>query len=532
MAFDVFTAVLTASDFPFVTDFFSRTVIIPGIDNPPHIPRSYTGDDSKNAEIAQHYYAQNVMPTSEGLMSIGFMQITPGIPGKTDFDQAITLRDEDENNFMLSPSRGKNYIYTANAGVWKSINPFVASPNILISRSYVNGRSFVCYQRDSIREYVVAANTFLPVPFILPPGMTINDIDCIGNSNNYLLWASNITVGWSSLIDPTDLNPNIQTGAGFAIPQDVKGPVRAIAATAGGFLIYTTKNVVAAMYTNNARAPFIFREVSGAGGVQNPEQVSTEASLKEQYAWTTAGLQKVSVNAADVVSAAASDFLAGRILESFNLTTLVLTLKRLNADLKIKVAFISNRYLVVSYGEDLGVFPQVYSHAIINDTHLKRWGKVRIDHVDCFPYPYPNLIGSVTDTPPKRSLAFLQRDGTVQLMLMDYRIRQDQGVLLLGRYQLTRGRMITFQQLEIESTVQAYPPNAYLLISYDGKNNETPIPLQVLSDGDTMKRYGVAPPDNETDGARPRTGTNLSTLFTGRFEFATAVFNITRHGSR
>lgn len=533
MSFDTFTVVLDAADFPFVSDFFQRSVIIPGIDGPPRIPRSLVGDvTNANTELAQHIYAQNVMPSAEGLMSTGFMQITPGIVGATDFDQVITLRDPDENNFLFVPARGKNYIYTANSGVWTPINSFLGWAGTIVSRSYVNGRTFICYQRNSIREYNNAAGTFNTIAFTFPPGVSITDIDCIGNSNNYLLWASNITVGWSSLIDPTDLVPNIQTGAGFAIPQDIKGPVRAIVATAGGFLIYTTKNVVAAMYTNNARAPFVFREVSGAGGVTSSEQISSEASLKEQYAWTTSGLQKVSINAAEVVSAAATDFLSGRILETFDLANLTLTVERLSAGFKVKVAFISNRFLVVSYGKDVGATPQQYSHAIIFDTFLRRWGKVRIDHVDCFSYPYPNLIGQVTDTPPKLSLAYLQADGTVQLQLMDYRIRQDAGVLLLGRFQLVRQKEITFQSVELESMIQAFPPNVYLVVSLDGKNNSTPVALPVISDGNTIKKYGAPAPVDDVSAPPGRTGKNISLLVTGRFELSTSVFTVTRHGNR
>lgn len=533
MAFDSFTALLAAKDFPFVSDFLARTVIIPGIDQPPRLPRALMGDvDNSNTELGQHYYAQNVMPTAEGLMSVGFNQITPGLPGTADFDQVITLRDTNENNFLFCPANGKNYIYTANSGVWRSISPFVGWTGTLVSRAYVNGRTFICYQKNSIREFDNTASLFLPVLFFYPPGMSIADIDCIGSSNNYLLWASNITIGWSSLVNPVDLVPNIQTGAGFAIPQDIKGPVRAIVATPGGFLIYTTKNIVAALFTNNARAPFIFREVSGGGGVLSSEQISVEASLKEQYAWTTSGIQKVSINVADSLSAEASDFLAGRIFESFDLTTLQLTVERLTANLKVKVAFISARYLVLSYGKDLSAATPIYTHALVFDTFLKRWGKLRIDHTDCFSYPYPNLIGQVTDTPPKQSVAFLQIDGTVQLLIMDYRSRQDQGVLLLGRYQLVRQKMITFQGVELESTIQAYPPNVYLIISYDGKTNEAPQALALKSDSGTLKSYGVPIVVDETASAPPRTGKNISLLVVGRFEASTALFNITRHGNR
>lgn len=529
MAFDTFTAVLNTADFPYISDFLQRSIIIPGIDQPPRIPRSLVGEQSnQNTELAQQYYVQNVMPSSEGLMSIGYEQLVPANIGSIDFDQVITLRDEDENNFLLAPAGGKNYIYTANAGVWASVSPFVGWAGTLVSKSYVNGRTFICYQRNSIREYDATGLTFNPVVFTFPPGLTVLDIDTIGASNNYLIWASNITVGWSSLINPTDLVPNINTGAASAIPQDVKGPIRAIVAIAGGFVLYTTKNAVAAFYTNNSRAPFTFREIPNAGGIQSPEQVSQE-STDVHYAYTTNGLQKIKINSSEPLDPAAADFLGGRIFESFDLTTLTLTLERLNNDLKVKIAYVSGRFLVISYGKQST--PQLYTHAIVFDTGLKRWGKLRIDHVDAFAYPYPNLIGAVTDTPPKRSVAFLQKDGTVQLLLMDYRIKQDQGVLLLGRYKLMRQRTITYQGAVFETTLQAYPPDVYLVLSFDGKNNQPPQKLTLLRDGDSIKEYG-APVYSGSGSSPPRTGDSFSILAIGKFELSTALLTVTKQGYR
>lgn len=520
MAFDTFTALLSAAEFPFVSDFFARPILIPGLDNPPRAPRSYTGEkDSHNPELAQHFYAQNVMPTSNGLMSVGYNQLVPAFGAVTDFDNAHTLRDTDENNFILSPAQGKNYIYAASAGAWQSVSPFVGFTGDLVTRSYVNGRTFICYQRNSIREYNRAANTFNPVVFT---GVSVAVIDGISNSNNYLIWWSGITVGWSSLIDPTDLTANINTGAGSAIPQDVRGNIRAIVPISGGFVVYTTKNAVAAFYTNNARAPFVFREISNAGGILFPSQVTLDGTLGFHYAWTSNGLQKITMSAADNVDTEATDFLAGRIIENFDTTTKQLTVSRLSEDVAVKVAYVSGRYLVVSYGVKSS--PQIYSHAIINDLALKRWGKVRINHVASLAYPYPNLIDKVTSQPPKQSLAFLQSDGTIKLLLMDYRDGADEGVILLGQYQIARSREIKHQSFTVEMLQQGYPPDVYLVPSLDGRTLETPKKLQLLKDSGKSKVYGAP----ESLGLR--VGQNLSYLIMGTFELNTAIINVTRHG--
>ena len=350
MSFDRFTAILNAAEFPFVSDFFQRPIIIPGLDNPTRTPKDFYGTtESINYELAQTYYCQDVMPTAEGVMSIGYDQVFGGIASAVDFDQVITLRDADENNFLFCPAAGKNYIYLQAIGEWRSYSPFTGWTGDLVTRSYVNGRTFICYQRKNIYEYDYATDTFAAVPIT---GKTVTDIDGISNSNNYLLWWDGLTVGWSSLVDPTDLTPSVQTGAGSATPQDVKGEIRAIVPVSGGFIIFTTRNAVGALYTNNARAPFVFREISGAGGIDGPEQVTFDAVGGAQFAWTSAGLQKITATSSEIVSAAATDFLAGQIFESFDPATLSLTVERMTAQLKVKVAYISSRFLVVSYGQE------------------------------------------------------------------------------------------------------------------------------------------------------------------------------------
>jgi hypothetical protein len=529
VAYDTFTALLNAAEFPFIADFFQRSIIIPSIDQPPRLPRYFAGAaEASNPELAQHFYCQNVLPTAEGLASVGFTQVIPALsPPSTEFDQAIILRDVDENNFLYVPARGKNYIYRADSPAWQSVDPFVGWTKDIVSRAYVNGRTFVHFENFTTHEYNTSGNTFPSVPF---SGLNNSDVTVIGASNNYLIAVAGITVYWSSLVDPTDFVPSLQTGAGNAIPQDMKGIARAIVPISGGFVIYTTKNAIAALYTNNARAPFVFREISNAGGVMGPEQISLEATLGFHYAWTTGGLQKISSNNAESLSSGAMDFLAGRVLEEFDLTTKTLTFQRLNEDLKVKLTYVSSRFLVISYGRPTNPL-QVYTHALVYDLGLKRWGKLRIDHVDCLLYPYPNLPGVITETPPKRSLAFLKSSGQIDLVIMDYRERANQGVILLGKYQLIRQKRVTFQFVELEGLHQAYPPSVFLQVSYDGKKLEAPEELQVLlnnGDGGVVK-YGAPAP---TTHAKSRTGVNFTLGVIGSFELNTATFTITRHGNR
>jgi len=544
-----FKGALNAASFPMVSILQSRTVLQPGLDVNARPPKTTGVADDADLFVPQLLYCENVVPTGEGLQSVGYEQMIAGLPGNTSFDQAITLRDSDENNFLLSPASGLNYIYTANSGVWTSVNPVLGAEGKLVTRAYVNGRTFVCYETLGVYAYDATLGTFSKLTM---QGLTDAEIRGVGGSSNYLLVFTELTVHWSSLVDPTDLVPSLTTGAGFAIPQDVKGQITAVLGIAGGFIVYTTKNAVAAVYTNNTRAPFTFKEVANAGGILSYEQVTSEQNAGPHYAWTTGGLQKITIQGSEPVNAEVSDFLAGKMWEYWDYAS-----KRLiqvysdNAEFPVKVAFISSRWLVVSYntGESSGS----YNYALIYDTVLKRWGKLKVDHVDCFYYPYPNLFGDLTygdldntsyeqldntsyadlsigvasDPPSKLCVGFLRADGTVEILQMDYnKTEQQTGVVIFGKFQSKRSKLLTIQQGEIEGAYQdtfTQQPQfeVFAAASIDGYKPDSIHPMTLLKAGSKFAKY-----------AKRLTGMNVSLILLGTFALSSYLLEVTEDGDR
>lgn len=537
-----FQGALNAADFPFVSSFQSRTVINPQLDNNVKTNQAFYGtQESANYGIPQLLYCENVVPTAEGLMTVAYETVLPGIDGASDFDQAITIRDENENNFLFVPAGGKNYIYRANDGVWASKNPISAAGRT-VSRAYVNGRTFICYENIGLFEYNSATDTFAAVPVT---GLTATDIRGVGSSNNYLLVYTDIVVYWSSLIDPTDFVPSLTTGAGFSIPQDVKAIITAIIGTSGGFIIYTEKNTVSAVYSQNKQAPFIFKEVGNAGGIDSPEQVTTDQNSGPQYAFTTGGLQKITTQSSDILSGALNDFLAGKIWEYWEPTSKsLISVAGVSSQFAVKVAYIGSRYLVISYDPAGAGF---FSYALFYDAALQRWGKLKIDHVDCFNYPYPNVFGDLAyedlenisyeqlgDTsyeglatglkstqPSKRTVAFLLPTGEVKILVMDYSQENSAGVAIFGKFQLTRARVMTIQQLELEATFGPEQPTVTAIAATDGKDLAVASPMSLLRDGSKVKRY-----------AKRLTGINVSVAIEGSFAASTYLLEVTNDGDR
>ncbi len=357
---------------------------------------------------------------------------------------------------------------------------------------------------------------------------------------------------WSSLIDPLDFTPSLTTGAGFATPQDVKANITVLQGTAGGFLIFTHKNAVAAGYTNNVRAPFAFKEVANCGGVESAEQLTNEQSSGPIYAWTTNGLQKVTLQTSEFVSGEINDFIGGRVYDSYDPGTGVITTTNYaGTEFKVKVALIASRWLVISYSTLATETTQQFDWSLVYDTVLKRNGRTRINHTDCFSFSlsyifgalsyddfgtdtYDDIVGSYDDlvlsgtgeAPPtsKRSFAYLQRDGQVKIVEMDYQKGQNQaGIVIFGKFQLVRANLMTHQQCTFEGT---YLPafTAKVIRSLDGY---TQLPAEAMTVVPVVGQ--VATLKNVKYGGR-FTGLNFSLAITGAFALSSYLLEVVQDG--
>jgi hypothetical protein len=535
---------LNAANFPFLSELGGQTIIIPGVDQTNPRQRDFAGtNESADLGIPQILYAHNVLPKGQGFTSIGFKQLISPFAGATDFDQAMEIRDIDENRFIFSPAQGKNYLYNANTGAWVQISPFAAGEwkGKRVTKSNINGRTFIFFENRAAYEYNSTTATLTLITFT-----GINSALVVGilASNNYNIVYSKDTISWSSLIDETDFVPSLSTGAGAAIPQDLKGEIIGALPISGGFMIYTTRNILSALYSNNTRFPWIFREVPNSGGVETIEHIGYESNLGFQYGWTSAGLQEISNTGAKVIQPEVADFIGAKRFEDYNIAADLFSVSNLGSQLKIKLALVDSRYLVISYGVSLGS----YTHCIVYDIALKRWGKIKITHVDCFDYPYPNVFGSrtygqllgqtyddlqgnsyydlgvkqITVIKPKTRFGFLQQDGSVYIVDFAAAIASLDSILMLGKFQVSRTHHSDLQEVVTEM-VHTSTNNFVLSVkrSLDGK---TLLPRVLLSE------FLNAPELRKHRGRVA--GQNHTILYSGAFDLVSSVVTLFPTGYR
>ena len=567
MAIQRFKVALNAARFPLVSTKGQRAVFIPGLDSAPRTPRTFVGsNEAVDYDLAQVLYCENVMPVSEGLKSVGYSQLIVGPEGATDFDQIFALRDAAENTVLYSPSAGKNYIHDDTLNLWSTTSFFdihgvlidPASPNTeataQVTYAYVDGKTFVCYSRllatggtdasilfwnPSTKALEPASGLLASVPF------AAGTIDGISSSNGYLIMYSDISVAWAAFngtaFDYTIYANGEFTGSGSQIPEDVQGKIKACISLPGGFVIFTAKNSIAATYhAQSIAAPWVFREIAGAGGIESYEQATVEGSLGALIAYTTTGLQKVSLNSSEEAYPDISDFIADRYMERYNFGNQVLTQASITLDMYIKVTNIANRYLVVSYG----TYPKVFSFALVYDMTLQRWGKLRIVHRDCFYYNYGDttadltysMLGDIPYNDPalgsyggtaqqsnaivaaQHGLAFLKADGSISLADWSSIIRdtEDEAVAIIGRIQLTRASNAQFNRAEIEGLSSG---RVFIQPSYNGRTLEAAIPL---IDIETAPNYRVV---GEMIDCK-----NFNLVVEGTFDLSTMILEATTSG--
>lgn len=535
---------LSAANFPLVSEFMGRSVVIPQYDENFQRRKQFSGDDTDlDIGVPQVYYCHNVMPVGQGYKSIAYKMTIRPLAGVLNFVRAFVAKDPSENKCVIGVTdTGGVYMYTAGSVAWKDITAATGGwKGGVFSYAFANGYTYLCFSKFNTFKVDVVNKTLTAVVF---SGLTMSAIVGIVSSNNYLVVHDSVTVYWSSAVNPEDFVPSLTTGAGSGTPQDINGQIVCALPLGTGFAVYTTTNIILASYSGNLRYPWLFRQAPNGAGVLKAEHVASDADNGNNYAWTSAGLLKIAAQGCQPVFPEATDFLSGRIYEDYDSATDTFSPQYLNDPMQVEIAFIASRYLVLSYGLNGDTS---MTHALIHDTAFRRWGKLRLNHVACVEVgidsevnlTFQQLAESTytdysavafnelttlgnTAAQAKRALAFLQSDGSVRLAVWDYGNFNSDAVAIFGKYQLTRGQLCTFEELVVEDV--------------DASNTNFAVKIFATLDGKTVT--SGATPTNSTLASKMRkynariTGVNISFAVKGAFNLVSFLLTISRHGRR
>lgn len=481
---------LASATFPLLTKAMGRSIVIPA---PGRVEAAVQDTDGASQNYTkntpQPLYVQNYLPSMEGFNSIRIPKESIPVSLPATVDKKINiyiLRDElDTRVFYLSDPR-YNYIYNYNVGAWVSFPP-VTPPNRdgitgdeQVTVAYIKGKTYVCIEKYGIYTYDTKDNIFKNIEELA--GVDQYAIKGITSAGPYLILFTNTTIYWSNVNDPLDFVPSLITGAGSTEVLAVKSVIVVLAPVADGFIIYTAHNAVSATVTGDMNTPFTYKEIEDFTGLPGLQYLSYgSVSSSSHIAWTPTGI--VEVNSQSVINSfpEATLFYQGKTIEEYDTTDKNIKLQKSLDVLNSKFRVIGGRYITLSYSlSDLSYF----THALVYDIALKRWGKLVFNHIDVFepslPSPYrrvrcdqiplpcnsdtPNFdypdiplklrrCNTFTDVtvlyPDKdKTIAFLSSDGTMHTVIFnnyfDYNSETDlvnPPFIIVGDIQLDRKNM-------------------------------------------------------------------------------------------
>lgn len=493
MARQTFRANLGSADFPLISDHYGQTVVVGKQDIHYIRPNSFSGSlADKNIGIPQIIFAENVMPFANGYQSISYtMPIAAG--AFTDADKAMYLKDASEAKTLFVPAGGQCRIYNSNTATWGS-DPKTVPAGSFCSIAYLKGRTFVHFSEGT--DFYEWDGSALPAATV--SGLTPANILGIVSANSYLIAWDGDTIYWSSTLDPLDFVPSLSTGAGSEKPLGLRGQIKYCKPSVDGFIIYCESGAHYARYSNNIRFPWNFSPIPGSSGVRGDDTICDEVHETKTYLYGSDGLMSIDRTKAQLVFPTVTEFLAGiKRLEQYNSVTKVIETIEYTGALLVKLAFLGKRWLVISYGIN------DYTHALIYDVILERWGKVKITHVDAFEFfgsggtggsfvgvawqDVPTdwnaqaafawnefgpvlATGAGDETMPYKSIAFLKNNGEVHVVDFAHTSNNADAVLYLGRFQFIRDRLVTLQDVRCEEVGPNTSDKMDILTSYDGTN--------------------------------------------------------------
>lgn len=501
---------LASQAFPFLSEFSGRSIIVKQTDQNYIALITSKEDLDHDVGVPTLYYCHNVVATSQGYQAVEYLATIGAIPNMLDFaDLFITVDSATSGKAYIGYTTAGNFYVSKDPDYqWTFVENIPPAAGKQITSAYVNGITYFYVENVGCYKYNFTTNTF---DIVTLAGLVTETILGIVAVQGYLLAWSKDAIAWSSLVDPTDFVPSLTTGAGGGSVQGAKGDIVACVSHTIGLVIYTNQNAVAAPTSGNARYPFNFRELVASGGLADIEKVTYDANSGNHYAYTTSGLQLISLQQAQTIIPEVTDFLAGAVFEDFDDTTREFVITKLDTTMQKRLTLVSDRYLIFSYGIT------EFTHALIYDLSLKRWSKLKYTHVKVFEY---SLLKAETVETPRRSIALLDKTGAVKVVKLDVANISANGTALLGKYQIIRNRLSELQAVDIENIPEGVQFTLTDMYCLDGKNYLYQEGYLQKSAGD-FRRYLFH-----------AAAINHSLLLQGAFNIVSMVITMNNHGRR
>lgn len=455
MADVTYRANLSANVIPTDPLLFGRSVIIKDRDNNYAPNLAAKTDSDKDIGLPQVLYIANCLPTEYGYTSVGYYGSKEKCPGRPYI--AFPVRSTTDTALLVHTDEGHLYRLKKD-GEAAVIPEFVYIGTYVgnLTYAHVSGTTYIfisglgCYTYNFTTKVLDSATL---------NGLSVDAILGITATGGYLLAWSEDAIAWSSLVDPTDFVPSLDTGAGGGSVEGARGPLTVCVSNSYGVYIFTESNCVSAQLSNNARFPFTFKEIVGSSGVSSVQEVSYEGNQNSAYAFTSVGFQQISHNGAKNIWTQLHE--NGLNTPKWTEDTPISGAAQLGQDGRIlaaKIVTVASKYVCVSVQARGETY---YDQIWIYDIALDRWGRLVIDHLEVFEDEHYRLAVITED----RRYLYIASPFYVGA----YEREPIDPYIVLGRFQYSRQRLLSMQEIELENL---FPDSLYSgvvggLVCYD-----------------------------------------------------------------
>lgn len=552
---------LSAATYPMTLSEAGRAVIIPGPDNNFDRRVDPQGEQS-DAGIPQAIYLENVFPTANGYQSIGWIKPTTGMtvpagagnrisrvvevkakqtfigPGLPETIVDLPLFVWTGGDLTTGPG-GYNTVTVSGTGFPSGARYF--STAVIRGICYLMAGTGLDAELYTVECATVNNITLTNITASVTPANFLDDKYTICGSNNYLLANDSTTCYWSSTTTATDFVSSLVSGAGQIDPNSSDDALLFLKDTFNGFYVYAQNNILLAQYTGNSRYPWKFTPVKSSTGISAyPWNIFGSVDTAGHYVVESNKNLRVLQGAESIPAAPAlSDFLFRVPNQTFfDYATNTFTESTQSTGVPTIYLYL-NRYLIVSVNgtNDTGAADEKYTHAIILDIQYQRYGKIKLDHSFLFTV---SKGANQFYTPQEEWLAFVNKQtNEIRFLNLDIYLTKTfnvvgnlasyeamQSVLILGKFQHVRSRMIQMEEVELEGpqnkTLISSPNFSALIIpSLDGRNFNTPLPLTASYNSGGLITYPVH-----------TVGKNVSLVVKGAFALNTVQLRYQIRGDR
>lgn len=480
------------------------------------VPTGVTSHERTAFETREPIYPavfmSNVLPAERGLQSVGYDSLfgfTGSIPPGL---RTLGMLAVTRGNVLLGVSPSGIWQFVPSSGLWVLTLANTDAYFNTVSTHVVSDTGYLFLEKQKLYEIVIPADgspvTLTDRTAAVETGLapvTFVDIVAAVSAKNLLILFSATTIFRSSASDPIDFVPSNTTGAGFSVPVDVFPPIRTAIPTDSGFFIFTASNAVTAEYTGATEAPFVYAAIRGAGGVRDAEHVVGGSNLPAVYAWTSAGIQRISSDGATGLSPELDEYLISSRWDRWDSVNTRIESVMENAQHRVTISAVAGRFVVVSIGPGGS---RLSTHAIVLDTFFQRWGRIDTDHIGILDWRallalseflYSDLeftsyasfgstayadVGETSDTAPQLGNAFaLVTDNGISVVTRSSDKRQDDnnsGVLVVGPLVPRPGYGVELQGVAIDGSFGLTECRA--LVGRSNNQTSGSAPLQVKSD--------------------------------------------------